>query len=423
MMCLSNSKRRMMNNWLVLTAVLSLAAVLFLPPPVWAAMADDQPDPYLAGRACMVKDQYDSALHFLEKALEQRPGDADILYHLGICHFQQGHYPSAHDAFLEVEKRRQGMASLYLAKTEMKLNRPVLALRSLRDHLESRYRVPEKQILLDEDLSRLEQEEGWQALWNEKEWYGSGDRDFREAMFLKERGSVLDALNMLNALDEQGYERSRVRYEKALIYAGLGNGKAARTEIRSAIKSDVRNLDAVQLLARYQVEDGDYEEAVTGLSRVIRQDPARFDVYLQRGGARSLNGDLDGALEDLDLYLRYFPLDDGAVYQKGMIQFDHGKYLDAIQSFNKALQMDSGKAAYYFARGRTYAATGTTRYAENDMAMALDLDPANGQIWFEKGKLAEKLGKRKDACHCFERAFRYGVFEAKEYLDKNCGRR
>jgi len=417
MMCLSNSNRRMMDKWLF------LAAALFLAPPLWAAPADDQPDPYLAGRACMVKDQYDSALHFLEKALEQRPGDADILYHLGICHFHQGHYPAAHDAFIEVERRRQGMASFYLAKTEIKLNRPALALRSLRDHLESRYRVSEKQILLDEDLSRLEQTEGWQALWNEKEWYGSGERDFREALFLKERGSVLDALNMLNALDEQGYEKSRVRYEKALIYAGLGNGKAARSEIRSAIKSDVRNLDAVQLLARYQVEDGDYEEAVTGLSRVIRQDPARFDAYLQRGGARSLNGDLDGALEDLDLYLRYFPLDDQAVYQKGMIQFDHGKYLDAIQSFNKALQMNSGEAAYYFARGRTYAATGTTRYAENDMAMALDLDPANGQIWFEKGKLAEKLGRRKDACHCFERAFRYGVFEAKEYLDKNCGRR
>ncbi len=26
------------------------------------------------------------------------------------------------------------------------------------------------------------------------------------------------------------------------------------------------------------------------------------------------------------------------------------------------------------------------------MSMALDLDPLNGEIWFEKGKLAEQLG-------------------------------
>lgn len=405
-----------MNKWVYLTAAVFMAVSL----KAQTAPADDRPDLYLMGRACMEKEQYDSALYHLEKALEQKPGDVDILYHLGICHFTLKQYPAAHDDFYEVERRRKGMASFYLAKTEMRLNRPVMALNYLRTHLDSRYRVPEKQILLDEDLSRLEQMTGWQELWNEKNWYGSGDQEFQEAMFLKNSGNTLEALNMLNRLDAQGYQRSRVRLEKALIYAGLGNRKAARSEIRSAAKSDVRNLDAVQLLALYQVEDGAYEEAITGLSRVIRLDPARFDAYLQRAGARSLNGDMDGALEDLDRYLVYFPLDDSAVYQKGMIQFTHGRYLDAIHSFNRALKLNTGKAEYYFARGRTYAATGTTRYAENDMAMALDLDPSNGQIWFEKGKLAARLGKRQDACHCYERAFRYGIYEARDYLEKNC---
>jgi len=407
-----------MNKWVY------LAAVLFLVVQVdgQAVQVEGQIDPYLMGRACMEKERYDSALFYLEKALEQRPGDTEIFYQLGICHYTLRHYSAAHDAFYQVERRRKGMASFYLAKTNVRLNHPVQALKYLRIHLGSRYKVPEDKILLDEDLSELQYMTQWQDLWNEKNWYDSGDKDFQEAMFLKKNGSSLDAINLLNRLDKQGYERSRVRSEKAGIYASLGNGKAARSELTSALKSDVRNLDAVQLLARYQVEDGDYEEAMIGLSRVIRQDPARFDAYLQRGRARSLHGDLEGALEDLDLYLFYFPEDDNAIYQKGMIQFSHGKYLDAIHSFNRALHLNSGRAEYYFARGRTYAATGTTRYAEKDMSMALDLDPMNGQVWLEKGKLAQKLGKQQDACHCFKTAYRYGVFEAGKYLEKNCRR-
>jgi Flp pilus assembly protein TadD len=103
-----------------------------------------------------------------------------------------------------------------------------------------------------------------------------------------------------------------------------------------------------------------------------------------------------------------------------MIQFNHGRYLGAIQSFNKALSLDKGKAEYYFARGRTYAATGTTMYAEKDMSMALDLDPLNGQIWYEKGKLAEKLGTIENACFCYRKAFQYGIYEAGELLNQRC---
>jgi hypothetical protein len=54
--------------------------------------------------------------------------------------------------------------------------------------------------------------------------------------------------------------------------------------------------------------------------------------------------------------------------------------------------------------------------------MALDLDPLNGETWFEKGKVAARLGKVSMACHCYQKAFQYGVYEAREYLDTNCNR-
>lgn len=379
-----------------------------------------QSDPYLSGRACMISESYDSALFYLEQALQKDPGQPEIYYYLGLTNFTLKNFPEARDAFYETEKRRKGMGSYYLAKCEIKLNHPQQALKYLRIHLSSRYKKSESEILLDEDLSTLEGLPGWQQLWNEKRWYTSRDQEFQDAMFLKSQGDYLEAINLLNTLEKQGYKKSTVLGEKALIYQALGNKKAARSALKSAVKGDVRNLDALQQLAVFQAADGDAEEAVDGLSHVIRQDPARFEAYLQRAEARSQAGDLSGALADTDLYLTYFPADDSALYRQGLIQFQHGKYLDAIQSFNRSLELNKGEAAYYYARGRTYAATGTTRYAEKDMSMALDLDPLNGEIWFDKGKLADQLGKSSTACHCFRKAFQYGIYEAGELINQRC---
>jgi tetratricopeptide (TPR) repeat protein len=397
-----------------------LLASLLLTLLLFAVQGYGQEDHYLAGRACMEEKMYDSALFHLEKALVQNPGKAELYYQLGILQFTLKNYPVARDAFYETEKRRKGMGSFYLAKSEIRLSHPQQALKYLRIHLSSRYKKSESEILLDEDISTLEGSPGWQELWEEKRWYTSMDKEFQDAIFLKSQGDYLEAINQLNSLEKKGYKKSMIQSEKAAIYKELGNLKASRSALKSAVESDVRNLDALQQLAVMQTEDGDAEEAVEGLNKLIRQDPARFEAYLQRAEALSQMGELSASLSDMELYLSYFPENDAAIYRKGLIQFKHGKYLDAIQSFNRSLALNQGEASYYYARGLTYAATGTTRYAEKDMSMALDLDPLNGEIWFEKGKLDDQLGNKQSACHCYQKAYQYGIFEAGELMNKRC---
>ena len=399
--------------------ILRLASLL-LTLLLFSVQGFGQKDHYLAGRACMDDEMYDSALFHLEIALAHNPGNAELYYQMGITYFTLKNYPEARDAFYETEKRRKGMGSFYLSKSEIRLSHPQQALKYLRIHLSSRYKKSESDILLDEDISTLEGSPGWQDLWEEKRWYTSVDQEFQDAMFLKSQGDYLEAINMLNKLEKQGYKKSKVQSEKADIYKELGNLKASQSALKDAVKSDIRNLDALQQLAVMQTADGDAEEALEGFNKVIRQDPARFEAYLQRAEAFSQTDDLSAALSDMELYLTYFPENDSAIYRKGLIQFEHGRFLDAIQSFNRSLALNQGEASYYFARGLTYAATGTTRYAEKDMSMALDLDPLNGEIWFEKGKLDDQLGNSQSACHCYQKAYQYGIFEAGELINKRC---
>ena len=179
-MCLLKPNKIAMQKQGLLAAVLMVSVLGF-----------GQVDSYLAGRACMSQQLYDSAVFHLEKALKQNSGDTDIHMQLGISYYELNKFPAARENFYEVEKRRQGMGSFYLAKTEVKLNHPEQALKYLRIHLSSRYKKPEHIVLLDNELSTLEGSNGWQQLWNEKKWYNSADKQYQEAMFLNDRGDHL----------------------------------------------------------------------------------------------------------------------------------------------------------------------------------------------------------------------------------------
>ena len=52
-------------------------------------------------------------------------------------------------------------------------------------------------------------------------------------MFLKDNGDHLEAINLLNKLEKQGYERSRVKPKRQLPLSELGNYKASRSELVS----------------------------------------------------------------------------------------------------------------------------------------------------------------------------------------------
>ena len=93
-----------------------------------SVLSYSQVDSYLAGRACMSQQNYDSAIIHLEQALETNSGDVEILFQLGLSYYNLPNYLSAKEKFYEVEKRRTGMGSFYLAKIEVRLNHPQQAL-------------------------------------------------------------------------------------------------------------------------------------------------------------------------------------------------------------------------------------------------------------------------------------------------------
>lgn len=377
---------------------------------------------YLMARALMIREEYDSALYHLDRADLESPGNTDILYNRGLCYFETNQLEKAIPDFMFVNTRRKGQSSIMLARAEARLNHPREALHYLKEHLSSSYKLPEKEILLEEDFARLETESSWKSLWKEKDWYSVYDRQLQEVDYLKSSGNLPEAINQLNDLNDKGYKRTVVNQYLAELYLLSGNRKAALESVEKSVRSDSRNTDALKLKIILLVEEGKSEEALRDCDRLLRQAPDEFEFYLVSGNIDSKIGNYDDAVESVKKYISFFPQSSEAFNQLGIIHYDHGKYINAISAFNKSLALDPGKPQYFFNRGRTYAATKMFRYAEMDFSMALDLDPNDAETWYQKGLTDQELGNIDIACFDFRKALQLGKFESREYVERLCGR-
>ena len=63
----------------------------------------------------------------------------------------------------------------------------------------------------------------------------------------------------------------------------------------------------------------------------------------------------------------------------------------------------------------------TLNQAIDDYSMALDLNPNNPDIYFNRGIARLKLNDASNACYDFKKAFNMGKKEALEYLQRHCG--
>ena len=238
---------------------------------------------FLKARSLMEVEKYDSALHYLDMAIKNNRDNVEYIYNRGLCNFYLKRYDNAVADFLFVNKRRRGMGSLMLAKTEARLNRDELAIKYLREHLSSHYKIPEKDILLDEDLIRLESSEEWRSLWRESEWYTPSDKEMQEILYLKSKGEYLEVINRINKLIERRYKSTLAFQYLAETYLALNNQKAAAEALDNSISADMRNMESLKLRIKLNLMKGDYEKAEKDCSRLLRQSPDEFEYYLVSG--------------------------------------------------------------------------------------------------------------------------------------------
>ena len=108
------------------------------------------------------------------------------------------------------------------------------------------------------------------------------------------------------------------------------------------------------------LSEGNYEEAIIAFTAAIEIDPNRAEAYVGRGDAYVASGEnaenLNAALSDYEAALELDNTILSAWLSTGEIHVSLGNYEDAIEAYNRALELDPSQAEIYLNIAECYIA-------------------------------------------------------------------
>jgi tetratricopeptide (TPR) repeat protein len=151
-------------------------------------------------------------------------------------------------------------------------------------------------------------------------------------------------------------------------------------------------------LAKQQVESANLAEARKSLDEALTLQPDSVSIHLLSSRVRIEQGQLDAAIDELNLSLKIDPNCAEAAYLMGVVMQRWEKPADALKWYAQAAEKNAAEPAYVLARAETLVAMDQTRkaldYLQERMAYfetSAPIRDAIGQIMISIGQYAQAL--------------------------------
>ena len=222
--------------------------------------------------------------------------------------------------------------------------------------------------------------------------------------------------------------RSVLLYNRAQVYAGLGQIEKALADYTQVIERDPHYseyyFDRGNLYRRLGLE----EKALADYEKAILYSPPYVEAYYNRAVVRSLLGYEDEALADFTYVLELDPDYLDALINRASILYERGEYAAARQDVEHGLILSPDNAQLLCTLGLLEMAEEHLDKALLAFDAALDHDPTLMEAWtnraiarFEQGNFAcsisdltRALALKEDATILYNRGFVYQAQEAWE---------
>jgi tetratricopeptide (TPR) repeat protein len=184
---------------------------------------------------------------------------------------------------------------------------------------------------------------------------------------------------------------------RALGYASGDNsvireGKVGGTDPKQRI--EIANLMHDGMM---QVEQGRYEEAISGLQRVIEVEPNTAIAYVQLGTAYTRMKQYEKALPALRKAVE-LKADSGlAQYELGLALFETGNWNEAAPQFEQVIARMPRWADAQFSLASVYARIDRVPEGMEHLDTCLNLNPAHYRANLLRGRILSLQGKPADA--------------------------
>ncbi len=183
----------------------------------------------------------------------------------------------------------------------------------------------------------------------------------------------------------------------------------------SALQSGAENNFAVRLvLGRLSALSGNTDDALQQYDMGISIQPGFPLTYLWRADLMREQGNLEGALRDLETCIKLVPANYQANFALGSVWLAKDKCNEAVACFEKTLMIAPGYAyflqpnleicAAYNGRGLLALNGGDFSGALSDFTRAIQLNPRFGEFYLNRGITYRHMGSINAAIRDFDRA-------------------
>jgi tetratricopeptide (TPR) repeat protein len=114
------------------------------------------------------------------------------------------------------------------------------------------------------------------------------------------------------------------------------------------------------------------------------------------------------AIECFDRALELEPDYEQALVARGSVLLNAGRYEDAYRDLSRAVEIDPKDTAAYYIRGLVYEQVNNYENAAADYTAALTIEPDNVDCLFRRGLSLREIGRTDEAIADFRRACEFG---------------
>jgi predicted Zn-dependent protease len=302
--------------------------------------------------------QFDEAIRDVRRAVDLQPGYAPAQWRLGLWMLDRNDNDEAERVFTRARETDPsgvapgvGLARVYLQRREDQ--RAIDTLKqTLSRHPDDRYAMQ----LLGRAYSRIgrvteaafaqalssDTQPDWADPWTLE--VGEFERGF--AVRLKNAARRF----LANPTQASFAQLEQLRQEKPddlalLSHLGEMYVEARRFDagiplLEAAVAKDPQRFEAFVSLASAYLERNDLPRARTAIARAVAIHPTLGRAHEIRGAVLARAGDKRGAVEALQLAVRYDPRSTRAMIWKGRLEMQLARPADAQESFTRATQQD-----------------------------------------------------------------------------------
>ncbi|MEM3397377.1 MAG: tetratricopeptide repeat protein [Thermoplasmata archaeon] len=225
---------------------------------------------------------------------------------------------------------------------------------------------------------------------------------FDAAKILLEMDKPSDAINYYDGVLKIDGENTKAWEYKGDALIKLGKKEEALLCYEQAVKV-ADNADAFLKLGKALQDDGKVEEAIEKFRSAIAIMPDNIEAWKALGNLYMLRDDFAAAKDAFEKVVRTGKADWETWYLMGRANFRTGLVNEAIEYYEKALQIESRAPVVYMALAEIYASREKLPEAVDCYAKVLQLNPDYKEALQNRALLLEKLGRYNEAISDYDR--------------------